>query len=604
MSKNKFCRACLPTLLTLLATLTGCGKKSETQPPSQPAKAVDTFPLPDPPYVATCEPGVRGGRLVIATIGDPKTFNPITENESSSRDIIRFLYSALCGFDSQTQEVTPGLAESWSVEPDQKTWTFKLRKGLCWSDGHPLNADDVIFTFEATYDTNVVNSLADLLKIHGVPFTVTRVDDLTVRIVTPETYAPFLEACAAGVPILPRHKLATALAEKKFESSLGINSAPEDLVSSGPFKLKQYKAGEFTLLERNPYFFEVDSNGTRLPYLDNVIYTVVPDMNAMSLRLLKGESDVNEVVRPDEVERFRAEAANGKFKLLELGLGLERAFFWFNLNPEINPQTGKPHVDPKKLKWFTQKKFRQAVAHAVDRPSIVKSIYAGRAEPNYGYIGRENKKWFNPNLREYPYDVNKARELLAEIGIKDRNGDGVMEDAEGNDIEFVLNTNTGNNTRDKVAVLIQSDLKNLGFKITYQPIEFNTLIDKIDVSYDYDCILLGLGGGGVDPVSSMNVLLSSGFTHQWYPKQKTPATSWEARIDELMNLQIKTLDYKQRKAYFDEVQTILNDEMPMIYTIAPLTYAAIRSDVANVRPTVLSSYRVTWNVEELYFKKK
>ncbi len=579
--------------------LSGCGKKSDA-----PVKSAADFPLADPPLVADCAPGVPGGRFVIATFGDPKTFNPITENEASSQDIIRHLFSSLCGFDTPKQEVTPGLAVSWSVAPDQMTWTFKLRKGLRWSDGEPITADDVVFTFQAIYDTNCVNALADSQKIDGKPFVVSKVDDLTVQIVTPDIYAPFLESCAAGVPIIPKHILASAVAAKKFDSAYGIDTPPAGLVCSGPFTLKQYKAGELVLLERNPYFFEVDTNGTRLPYFDSVIYTIVPDMNAMSLRFLKGESDVFEYIRPDEFERFKTESAGGKFQLVELGLGLEKAFIWFNLNPDKNDKTGKPHVDPKKLKWFQQKQFRQAVSYAIDRDSIVKSIYAGRAEPSYGYVGRENLKWFNPAIKPYPFDLDKARALLADIGIKDRDGDGILEDADGNPVEYVFNTNTGNNTRDKIAVLIQSDLKKLGFKVVYQPIEFNTLVDKIDNSYDYDSVLLGLAGGGVDPVAGMNVLLSSGFTHQWYPKQKSPATPWEARVDELMNLQIKTLDFAQRKKYYDEVQTILNDQLPMIYTIAPQVYAAIRSDVGNLRPTALSLYRVTWNVEELYFKKK
>jgi peptide/nickel transport system substrate-binding protein len=288
--------------------------------------------------------------------------------------------------------------------------------------------------------------------------------------------------------------------------------------------LKQFKPGQFTLLERNPHFYVVDKKGQRLPYLDNVIYTVVPDMNAISLRFLKGESDVQEIVRPDDYDRYKAESAHGRFRLLDLGLGLERGFLWFNENTNVNPKTGKPFVDPVKLKWFRNTKFRQAIAYAIDRPSIIKSVYAGRAEPNYGLETKGNKKWHNPNTRQYPYDPQKARALLAEIGIRDRNEDGVLEDAEGHKIEFILNTNTGNNVREKIAVLIQADLKQLGISLTFQPVEFNALIDKIDVSFDYDAILLSLGGGSVDPVGSMNVVKSDGFTHMWFPKQKQPST--------------------------------------------------------------------------------
>ena len=554
--------------------------------------------------VAKCEPGVRGGRLVVGSSNGPKTFNPITQDETSSGVIIRHLFMSLCGFDYAKQEVTPGLAESWAVALDNKTWTFKLRKGLRWSDGEPLTADDVLFTFQAMYDTNSVNPLADSEKVKGEPFAVSKLDGLTVQIVTPDVYAPFLESCAAAVSIVPKHKLAAILAAGKFDSAYGIDTPPAELVGSGPFRLKQYKPGELAVLERNPFFFEVDSNGTRLPYFENIIYTIVPDLNALSLRFLKGDSDVLESVRPDEFEKFKAAAATGKFQFLDLGYSLDVNHLWFNLNPNVNEKTGLPYVEPKKLEWFQQKNFRQAVSYAIDRVSIVKSIFAGRAAPSYGLLGQGNQKWLNPAIREYPYDLQKARALLAEIGIKDRDGDGFLEDADGNPIEFIFNNDTGNSIGNRTAVMIQSDLKKLGFKVIYQPIEFNTLVDRIVVDRHYDCILMGYHFGSLDPVVNYTgILLSSARDHDWNPVQKTPATVWEARIDELMNAQAQTFDFAERKRSFDEVQMILNDEMPFVFTISPRIYTAIRSDIGNLRPTPLVTYHSTWNAEELYFKK-
>ena len=592
----------LPTCLLLLAA---CDKKSDSasQHTSSNQAQAPAGPPPEGALVAKCDPGIPGGRLVIATFGDPKTFNPITANESSSEDIIRFLFASLVNYDWLKQEVEPGLAESWTVADDKKTWTFKLRKGVLWSDGKPLTADDITFTWDVIYNPKIDNVTADLFKLDGKNFEITKVDDRTVKIVTPDIYAPFLENFGA-VPILPKHILAKSVADGSFISAYGVNTKPADIIGSGPFKLKQFKPGEMTLLERNPNYFVVDTKGQRLPYLDNVIYTVVPDMNAMALRFLKGESDAHENIRPDDYERFKSESDKGKFQLLDLGFGLERGFLWFNLNTNLTAKTGKPIVEPKKLNWFRNQKFRQAISHAIDRDSIVKSVYAGRAQPNFGFISPGNKKWHNANLPQYPFDRAKALSLLAEIGIKDRKGNGVLEDEQGNKIEFVLNTNAGNSVREKMSVLIQDDLKKLGITLVYQPVDFNALVDKINNTYDYDAILLGLGGGGTDPSSSMNVLQSGGFTHQWFPRQKTPATDWEARIDFLMNAQLKTLDFAERKKFFDEVQQILTDQVPMIYTTTPISYAAVRSDLGNLRPTVLSSYRVTWNAEELYFKKK
>jgi peptide/nickel transport system substrate-binding protein len=558
----------------------------------------------DPPLIADCEPGKPGGRLVIATVGDPKTFNPIVENESTSQQVLRFLFVGLTGFDWRTQTALPSLAESWKVDSDGKSWTFKLRRNLRWSDGHPLTADDVVFTWnDIVYNTNIVNVIVDLFRIDGKDFKVSKVDDTTVRIVTPEVYAPF-EEYVGSVLIMPKHILAEPVAKKQFESAYGINTPAEKLVCNGPFRLKDYKPGQHTILERNPNYFSVDKKGQPIPYLDTVVLSVVPNLDAMALRFLSGQSDVHELVRPDEIDRFKEESSRGKFQVYELGVGLERHFLWFNQNTNINTRTGKPYVDPRKLKWFRNTKFRQAIANAIDRPSIIKSVYAGRAKlPSSGFATEANQKWLNKNVPLIPYDPAKARALLAETGIQDRDGDGFLEDADGNVIEFVLNTNTGNSLREKVAVLLQEDLKRLGIRLTYQPIEFNALAAKIQSTYDYEAVLGGLGGGGVDPASSMNVLKSDGFTHWWFPRQTKPSTAWEARIDFLMNAQIKTINFEERKKYFDEVQEIMAREMPFVYTVAPLNYSAIRSDIHNLKPTVLSYYRLTWNAEELYFSK-
>ena len=594
----------VPTVAVTIAAvigLSGCGKKSDN---AISEKAAASYPLPEPPVVVNCQPGIPGGKFIVGEVGDPKTFNFITANESSSIDLCRFIFWGLLNFDVPTQSIKPGLAESWTNSPDGKTWTFKLRKNLRWSDGAPLTADDVAFTWnDVIYNPKIDNVMRDPFIVDGKKFTITKVDDLTIKVVTPEIYAPFLTAFGAGVPIMPKHVLEQYVANGTFPSAYGVNWKPQDIVGSGPFRLKEYKPAQYTLLERNPYFCEVDSHGQRLPYFDNIIFTVVPNLNAMSLRFLSGESDVDDIVFPYEYDQFKAASAGGKFQLLEPGVGLEMSFFWFNENTDVDAKTGKPYVDPAKLKWFRNVKFRQACSYAIDRESIIKSILSGRGIPAYSFETPGNKKWFNPNIQKYPYAPAKALALLKEIGIEKRKGDDFLTDADGHRIEFVLNTNTGNGAREKAAVLIQSDLKKMGMKVIFQPIEFNTLISKIDDTYNYDCILMGLAPGtSADPSDSMNTIKSSGFTHMWFPRQKTPSTDWEARLDHLMDAQMKTLDYTERKKNYDEVQEIVAEQQPFIFTVTPMYYATIRSEIGNVRPTSLTSYRATWNAEELYFK--
>jgi peptide/nickel transport system substrate-binding protein len=585
-----------------ILSLSGCGKNPN--PEGVSSEISTNYPLPDPPVVVDCQPGNRGGRFVITEIAEPKTFNYIMANESSSVDIGRFMFWDLLNFDVPTQTVKPGLAESWTNSPDGKTWTFKLRKNLRWSDGAPLTADDVIFTWNVINNPAFPNSTKDPYIVHGKTFTVTKLDDLTIQVVTPEVFAPFLQAFGAGLAIYPKHVLEKYAENGTFASAYGVNWDPKDIVCSGPYILKEYKQAQYTLLERNPYFIEVDKDGTRLPYFDEIIFAIAPDVNAVSLRFLSGESDVDDYVYPYEYDEFKAAADKGKFTLDEPGVGLESQYFWFNQNTNLNPKTGKPYVDPVKLSWFRNTKFRQAVSYAIDREDIAKSVYAGRAVPQYGYLTSGYQNWYDTNVQQYPYNPQKALELLKEIGIEKRGGNDFLTDSNGNKIEFVFNTNVENDGRKKTAVLIAANLQQIGMNVILQPIEFNTLITRIEDTFNYDCILLGYySNSGTDPSGGMNILLSSGDAHDWFPREKRPSTPWEAQIDNLMSAQMETLDLGQRQKIFDQVQEILGEQQPMIFTVTPMYYAAIRSDIGNVRPTPLSFYRLTWNAEELYLKK-
>jgi peptide/nickel transport system substrate-binding protein len=557
--------------------------------------------LPPSALVSQCQPGNPGGRLVIAVPFTARTFNPLLANDLVSDNIIRLLHASLVNMNLTTQELIPSLAQSWSVAADQKTWTFNLRPGLRWSDGHPMTADDVVFTWnEVMYKPEVSQLPADLFLITGKKVEVTKVDDATVRMVTPEVYAPFLEYFGS-VTILPKHALELAAKENRFTSAYGVRTPPEKIVGCGPFRVKEFQPGKQILLERNPEYWVADKQGRRLPYLDEVLFKAGGAPGSEATLFLSGKSDVYEMVRPDQYDQFK-KASTNHFQLIELGIGMERDFLWFNQNSGTNAD-GKPYVDPRKLPWFREKKFRQAVSCAIDRERLAREIFRGRAQPVYGIVSSENQKWNNAGIPKFSYDPARAKSLLAEIKMLDRNNDGVVEDEEGAPVEIVFFCNGGNAAREKMALMIQEDLKKIGIKLIYVPIDFRALVEKIDKTFDYECTLMGLPAGGQDPEALVKLLKSDEPLHQWFPLQKTPSTDWEARIDALMDEQVRTLDFAKRKKDFDEVQTILADELPLIFTICPFSYAAARPNIGNLRPSVLTPYRLTWNIEELYFKK-
>ncbi len=579
-------------LLAFVLVMAGCGKGGNS--PSGHS-------LPPSPLVVQCEPGKPGGRFVMANGTTPNTFNPLYVTNAAADNVVRLIFGTLVNIDMVTQVAGPGLAESWSVAADQKTWTFKLRAGVRWSDGEPFTADDVVFTWnDIMYNPDLNRYSMDLFRLDGHNFKVTKVDDATVQVVTPQVFAPFIDIFG-GVPILPKHVLADAVQAKLFPLAYGLNTRPNRIVGAGPYRVKEVTPGRSTLLERNPEYWVTDRKGCRLPYFDEVLI-VAGGAGAEVAAFLDGKSDVCEAVRSENLPVFRQTLPKGRYDLIDLGIGAQRDFLWFNQNTNMN-SAGKPLVDPVKLKWFRDRRFRQAISCSIDRERIAREVYGGKALPIYGFISTENKRWDNPNIPHFGFDLTRASALLAETGLKERDASGVLHDAEGHPVEILFYSNTGNAPREKAAAIIQEDLQKVGVKLVLVPMDFRTMLAKINGTFDYEGALMGLSGGASDPAAQMNVLRSSEELHQWFPFQKSPSTEWEARIDALMEAQMRTLDFAQRKKDFDEVQVILAEELPMIYTVSPFTYSGIRVGVGNLRPAVLNPYHLTWNLEELYFKK-
>jgi peptide/nickel transport system substrate-binding protein len=412
-------------------------------------------------------------------------------------------------------------------------------------------------------------------------------------------FAPFLEFFGA-VGIFPKHIAAPVIRDKKFNAFYSLDTPPNRIVGCGPFRVKAVQKGKSILFERNPEYWVADKQGRRLPYLGEVEFVLSGAAGSEALMFVNGKGDLCDVVPSAQYDLFQQAAAAGSCALLPLGVGVERDFFWFNQNTNRN-SLGAPLVDPVTLKWFRNKKFRQAVSHAIDREHIAREAYKGRASAMYGFVSAENKKWYNGNLPRYDYDPGKATGLLAELGIKPGD-DGIARDADGNKLEIQFCSNANNPLRAKAAEMIVNDLKAVGIRLVYTPLDFQALRLKVDSTFEYEAALMGLGGGGTDPCSQMNVLKSNDELHQWFPMQKVPSSEWEARIDQLMDMQLHTIDYATRKKAYDEVQAILADELPMIQTIAPLAYSAARSHVKNLKPTTLTPYRLTWNIEELWLE--
>jgi len=548
--------------------------------------------------VTGIEIGKRGGRLVVPALGDPKSFNIITSNDSSSSDILGPVYDALVSYDPEKKKILPALATSWEHSDDFLTWTFHLRKGVRWNDGEPFTADDVVFTFEVLYDDTIINAARSIVEVKGQPFDVRKVDELTVEVKLPAVYGPFERAI--GVPIIPKHKLETPHREGRLQEMLNVGSPPEEVVGTGAFKIKSFLPAERVVLERNPYYWKQDEKGTRLPYLDELVFLSIPDLDAWDIAFESGKTDTHEVY-PQKYKRFKKKESEGNFTIYELGLALGDSHIWFNQNPGKNPETGDPYVAPHKLAWFTNLNFRKAISHCINRPIIVRNVFRGRAEPIFGPLSPSMGKWFNPNMPRFEYDLDKSRALLDEMEYIDRDGDGVREDPQGNKITFTFITNSENNIREKIGIILQESFQEVGLEGKLKRVDFGSLIVAIQDAFDYDACLLGLTGSDY-PLGGLNVYRSSGRTHHWHPSQKEPATQWEARVDGLIeDFLAEPLEEKQ-VAIWHEIQRLYAENQPVCWTVNRNVYEAVRNNFGNVRP-ILPRPRVRWNAEEIFVKQ-
>jgi ABC-type transport system substrate-binding protein len=258
----------------------------------QGAKQIGGAPNPpfqgEPPEEAMVfegTPGTYGGNLVMALEGGPSAFNPLLVSGTSSTDITQnFLFAPITNYDPVDWKETPYLAKSFDVSPDGLEYTYHLRKGLRWSDGHPFTADDIIFNFEVIYDKNIENPNKDALTQSDKSFpTVEKIDDHTVRFKLKEVNALF-NASVGSIYLAPKHKLEAAYKAGTFGQAYDLATKPEDIVGMGPYRLVNYEADQRVVLERNPYFWKVDTKGQRLPYIDRVTLLIVPNLPPISKR--------------------------------------------------------------------------------------------------------------------------------------------------------------------------------------------------------------------------------------------------------------------------------------------------------------------------------
>lgn len=546
--------------------------------------------------VARGEVGKFGGEFKTSVIGEgPKTFNPWEAKDATSSTMGGLMFDGLVMTDAYTGEVVPRLAKSIEIK-NNKEYIIHLRRGLKWSDGKPLTADDVVFTWDKIIFGGFGNtSTRDNLYINGKLPTVSKIDNYTVKFTTPVVFAPFLRQL--GSPIAPKHILEPITQKGKgaFSSFWGVSTKPKNFVTSGSFTLKEYIPAQRVTFVRNPNYYMVDKKLQKLPYLDKYIVYIVGDLNNQVLKFEAGELDTL-AVHGNNVARFKALEKQGHYTLYNLGPDTSTVFMSFNLNDRKNDK-GQYFVPKKKQRWFQDVNFRSAIDYAIDRNAMVSNVLYGVGAPLFTAESLSSL-YLNKNLAKgHPKDLQKAKEFLKKSGFYYKNGK--LFDKYGNRVEFELLTNAGNTEREAVGVIIKQDLEEIGIKVNFKPIEFNSLVGKLLNSFDWDMSIIGLTGSPLDPHSSRSVWASDGTMHFFNIKDPTPAP-WEKKLDKIFEDAAKTLDTNKRKKYYDEYQQIVYEEKPMLYLYSPVSMVAIRNKFGNIDPTPLGGN--THNLEEIYLK--
>ncbi|MFQ5653349.1 MAG: peptide-binding protein [Planctomycetota bacterium] len=386
----------------------------------------------------------RGDTLVIGIIGDVDSLNDLTHTTRGASDVIGLLFMPLTRTNPDFSHGTGGaLATGWEFSDNHRQLTMRLREDVYWTDGVKTTAHDVKFTFERQKDPVIAWSAISWKRF------IERcdvVDEHTVRFTFSKLYPYQLMDAVVGY-ILPKHILEKVPPEEW--KSCDFNRNP---VGNGPYVLKEWKAQQHLVLEANPKYYR------GAPPLERIIFKVVPDQQNLVLQLKTGDIDFMESVPPRYLKELE---------------GID------HLVPYVYPSRAYGYIGWNlKNPLFQSKKVRHALTMAIDRQEIVDAVYYGYADVCEGPISPI--LWaYHPELPRFSYDPDRARRLLAEEGWSDHDGDGWI-DKDGKRFEFELKTNKGNQIREDITVMVQDYLKQVGVKVSPNPLEWTIFSDDLN----------------------------------------------------------------------------------------------------------------------------
>jgi peptide/nickel transport system substrate-binding protein len=528
----RLARALILGLIVLAAWLpAGCDGPSKKEPAKAPAPAQGAA-APQP-----AEP-VPGGRIVMATIGEPSNLIPPLSTDSASHEVASWLYVSPLRYDKDIQ-LECMAAERYEVAEDGKLLKFWLRPGIRWTDGVELTAEDVEFTYKLMIDPATPTAYAEDYK-QVQSLTVTGKYSFEVRYAEP--FARSLVTWAGA--ILPKHLLAG--------QNLMNTTYSREPVGAGPYKLVSWEPGRRLVLDVNPDYFE------GRPYIDQIVYRIIPDTSTMFLELKAGNLDMMDLTPQQYLYQTSGPAWDAdwrKFKYLSFAY----TYLGYNL----------------KSPFFADVRVRRAIAQAVNKEDIIKGALLGLGLPTVGPY-KPGTWMYDTAIKDYVFDPALAKKLLAEAGWEDRDGDGVIEDVGGRPFSFTILTNQGNEQRVKAATIIQSQLSAIGVKVAIRTVEWAAFIKEFVDKGNFDALILGWSitqDPDVYDVWHSSKAVPGGLNFVGY---KNP------EVDALLDRGRHSLDQGARKQIYDAFQEILHRDQPYLFLYAPYALPILSSRIQNV----------------------